>query len=176
MRTLHALMVRDGLTGLFNHSALTQFLEVKLADARRDGKPLSFAMIDVDHFKQVNDQHGHAVGDQVLVALSRTLRLRLRGSDLVGRYGGEEFAVILPGAEAAEAARLLETLRRGFSQVLFASAKQGFHCTFSTGIAAYPAFDGLEALAEAADMALYRAKRDGRNRIEVAAAPPDSDP
>ncbi|UHD14813.1 diguanylate cyclase [Thiocapsa bogorovii] len=170
MRILHSLMVRDGLTGLFNHNAIMQFLGVAVANARRAEKPLCFAMIDVDHFKAVNDTYGHPTGDQVLIALSRTLRLRLREDDLVGRYGGEEFAVVLNGVGAEQAKRILDALRTSFWNVTFFSDGQEFRCTFSVGVSDFPTFDTPDAMTEAADRALYRAKNGGRNRVEIAAA------
>ncbi len=174
MRTLHSLMVRDGLTGLFNHNAIMQLLDLGLAGAKRDGQPLAFAMIDVDRFKTVNDTYGHPVGDQVLVALSRGLRLRLRETDVVGRYGGEEFAVVLPGVDAAQAREILDELRAGFATVLFYAGETTFNCTFSAGVAAFPDFPGADALVEAADLALYGAKRGGRDRVLI--ADPAADP
>jgi diguanylate cyclase (GGDEF)-like protein len=170
MRILHSLMVRDGLTGLFNHNTIMQFLEVAAANARRAGTPLCFAMIDVDHFKSVNDTYGHPTGDQVLMALSRTLRLRLRDDDLVGRYGGEEFAVVLNGVSVAQAKCILDALRISFAGVTFFSDGQEFRCTFSAGVSDLATFDSPDAMTEAADRALYRAKKGGRNRVEIAAA------
>lgn len=169
MRTLRSLMVRDSLTGLFNHNTILQLLEIAVAAALRGNTPLSFAMIDIDHFKQVNDSHGHNVGDQVLMALGRTLRLRMRDSDVVGRYGGEEFAVVMIGASAERAMQVLDALRQSFAAVTFAGeGGQQFHSTFSAGLAAFPDFTDPTTLQEAADRALYQAKRHGRNRIECA--------
>ncbi len=170
MRTLHSLMVRDSLTGLFNHNAIMQFLDIELAAARRRNSPLCFAMLDVDHFKKVNDTHGHPAGDQVLVALSRGLRLRMRDSDLVGRYGGEEFALVLSGLEAGPAKKILDALRENFAGVVFFAGRDQFSCTFSGGVAAFPEFPTATELVDAADQALYRAKHGGRNRVEIARA------
>jgi len=167
MRSLRSLMVRDSLTGLFNHTTTKQFLESAVHSAARHGEPLCFAMIDVDHFKSVNDTYGHPVGDQVLLALSRILRQRLRLSDVVGRYGGEEFAVLLHNLSAVEAARVLDDLREDFARVRFSSADGDFFCTFSCGIAAYPEFDNPTVLSQAADQALYQAKGRGRNLVVV---------
>lgn len=169
MRTLHSLMVRDSLTGLFNHTFLSQFLETALANAKRTDGRLCFVMIDVDHFKKVNDTYGHPAGDQVLVALSRLLQQRLRDSDMVGRYGGEEFALVMQNVSAAEALAVVDTIRRDFAKVGFRSGDTAFSCTFSSGIAAYPPVSGAEALTEAADRALYAAKHAGRNRVVTAA-------
>jgi len=168
MRTLRSLMVRDSLTGLLNHNTITHSLEICISLARRRDHPLCFAMIDVDRFKRVNDLYGHPAGDQVLVALSRGLRLSLRDSDLVGRYGGEEFAVVLAGVSIGQARKVIDDLRRNFASVLFAAGGEEFTCTFSAGVAAFPEFYTADALIEAADMALYRAKHAGRNRIEIA--------
>jgi diguanylate cyclase (GGDEF)-like protein len=165
MRTLRSLMARDSLTGLYNHTTTTQLLENGIATARRNKSSLSFVMIDIDRFKSVNDTHGHPAGDQVLLALARVLRKRLRNSDIIGRYGGEEFAIILPDIKIDQAARLINELRQDFSQVIFHSANGDFSCTFSAGIAAYPMHQRLELLREAADKALYEAKRSGRNRV-----------
>jgi diguanylate cyclase (GGDEF)-like protein len=168
MRILRSLMVRDGLTGLFNHNAIMQILGVAVANARRTGNPLCFAMIDVDHFKTVNDTYGHPTGDQVLMALSRTLRMCLRDDDVVGRYGGEEFAVILNSADIHQAQRILDALRTSFASVTFFADNHEFHCTFSVGVAAFPTFQRPDEMTEAADRALYRAKHGGRNRVELA--------
>lgn len=168
MRTLRSLMIRDSLTGLFNHNTILQLLEVAVANARRINASVSFAMIDVDRFKIVNDTYGHPVGDQVLMALGRTLRLRLRESDLVGRYGGEEFAVILAGLDASKAHTVIDTLRDAFAAVSFFADGVEFHCTFSAGVASFPEYANTALLAEAADRALYQAKHCGRNRVMIA--------
>lgn len=167
MRTLRSLMARDSLTGLFNHTTTTQLLDNAVASAKRNGSELCFAMIDIDHFKTVNDTRGHPVGDQVILALSRVLQQRLRHSDIVGRYGGEEFAVILQDIAPERAAALLDELRQDFSHVIFHSASGEFSCTFSAGIAACQAHRDMETLREMADKALYEAKRGGRNRVVV---------
>jgi diguanylate cyclase (GGDEF)-like protein len=127
-------------------------------------------MIDVDRFKRVNDAYGHPAGDQVLMALSRGLRLRLRECDVVGRYGGEEFAVVLPGVEVEDGKVILDQLRTSFAEVLFYAGDATFRCTFSAGIAAFPQIASADALIEAADVALYSAKGNGRNRVETASA------
>jgi diguanylate cyclase (GGDEF)-like protein len=174
MRALRSLMARDSLTGLFNHTTTTQLLENAIANAKRGSNVLCFAMIDIDHFKQVNDTRGHPVGDQVILALSRVLQQRLRNTDIVGRYGGEEFAVILQGISIEDATRLLDELRQDFSRVIFHSASGEFSCTFSAGIARYPMHKSMEALREMADKALYEAKHGGRNRIVMDEATQDN--
>lgn len=165
MRALRSLMARDSLTGLFNHTMTTQLLENALVQAQREGSPLCLVMLDMDHFKSINDTWGHLAGDQVLLALARVLQQRLRASDIVGRYGGEEFAVILRGQALPAAHALIDTLRQDFAQVVFHSNGRDFHCTFSAGIAAYPQHQRYEQLREAADRALYCAKKQGRNRV-----------
>lgn len=167
MRTLRSLMARDSLTGLFNHTTTTQLLEKALASAERDASPTCFVMLDIDHFKSVNDSYGHPMGDQVILALSRILQQRLRSSDIVGRYGGEEFAAILQKIDPQQALQLMDELRADFAKVSFHTPSGEFRCTFSAGIACYPAYTRLELLREAADKALYAAKRGGRNRVVI---------
>jgi diguanylate cyclase (GGDEF)-like protein len=168
MRGLRSLMVRDGLTGLFNHTFLSQYLSTALAAAQREAGRVSLAMIDIDHFKMINDTYGHPAGDQVLVALSRLLQQRLRHSDLVGRYGGEEFVVILGQTGAEDARAIIDSLREDFAKLSFRAGDKSFSCTFSGGVVGFPGIDA-DHLMEAADQALYAAKRAGRNRVLVAA-------
>ncbi len=165
MRTLRSLMARDSLTGLFNHTTTTQLLENAIAGAKRVNGTLCFVMIDIDHFKLVNDTYGHPVGDQVIMALSRVLQQRLRNSDVVGRYGGEEFAIILQDVPTERATQLVNELRQDFARITFHSSDSDFSCTFSAGIASYPTHRRLELLREAADKALYDAKHSGRNCV-----------
>lgn len=167
-RRLRAFMEHDSLTGLLKHSALKERLEVELARAARAGDPLAFAMIDLDHFKKVNDTHGHAAGDRVLRALARLLRERLRRTDIAGRYGGEEFALILPDTDGASAQRVLDEIRNNFALVEHGAGSGTFSVTLSAGVAAFPAIGDAQELAEAADRALYKSKHAGRNRITLA--------
>lgn len=167
-RQLQAMMARDSLTGALNHAMVQEHLATEVARARREGVPLSFAMIDVDRFKRVNDEHGHAAGDRVLRSLSRLLRQRLRRSDIVGRYGGEEFAVILPRTNPQEAALILDNLRKAFHAVGFRGGDDKlFHVTFSAGVAGLTDTGDLASLNLSADAALYFAKRAGRDRVHV---------
>lgn len=168
-RQLQAMMARDSLTGALNHAMVQEHLATEVARARRDASPLSFVMIDLDRFKRVNDDHGHAAGDRVLRSLARLLRQRLRRGDIVGRYGGEEFAVILPRTAPAEAASILDTLRQDFHGVGFRGAGNSlFHVSFSAGVAGLTETGDMASLNLAADAALYYAKRSGRDRVHLA--------
>ena len=165
-RKLRALMVQDGLTGLLNHSHTRERLAQEVERARRQKLPLSFAMLDLDHFKAVNDSFGHATGDRVLKSLAHLLKQRLRSSDTIGRYGGEEFAVILPNTDELTAARLMTDLCEGFARIHHYAGDKGFTVTFSCGIAAFPDCETAEALALLSDNALYAAKAAGRNQVK----------
>ncbi|WP_028534344.1 GGDEF domain-containing protein [Paludibacterium yongneupense] len=169
-RVLRSLMMRDSLTGLLNHTTLSQFLETSLAAAQRQGVPLCFMMLDVDRFKVVNDTYGHQAGDQVLMALARVLKQRLRNSDMIGRYGGEEFAAVLQGVGVSEAVRFVDAIREDFAALTFKAGDKRFSCSFSCGIAGFPDYETAEGLVYAADQALYAAKRGGRNRVIADAA------
>jgi len=166
-RSLSKLMYHDGLTGLLNHVTLKQRLEVELARSRRQGSPLSYVMLDLDHFKQVNDRFGHTAGDRVLKSLARLLQERLRLSDQIGRYGGEEFGVILPDTGPEKALQIIEDVHRRFAQLIFKSDDQDFTSTFSAGIACSSAFAEEKSILEAADETLYQAKERGRNLVLV---------
>lgn len=167
MRTLRALMARDSLTGLYNHTSTTEMLESALSHAIRQQETLAVVMLDLDHFKQVNDSHGHMAGDQVLVALSRVLKHRLRVTDVIGRYGGEEFALVLKNITQEAAFTLVDELREDFSKIVFSAGSETFKCTFSAGMSFHPGYRRAEELRMAADRALYQAKKRGRNQIVV---------
>ncbi|WP_114416602.1 GGDEF domain-containing response regulator [Marinospirillum perlucidum] len=167
MRSLRSLMVRDSLTGLYNHTTTTELIESALAQARRQQESLCMVMLDLDHFKQVNDTYGHVSGDQVLLALARILRHRLRSNDVVGRYGGEEFAILLKDVTPEKAVELVNQLREDFSRIRFGSGDKEFYCTFSAGISSFPAYNRAEELRIAADQALYKAKSQGRNQVKL---------
>lgn len=157
----------DGLTGLLNHTAAKEQLEHMLRRALPAGH-LTVAMLDIDRFKSINDNYGHPVGDQVIRSLAWLLRGRLRNTDLVGRYGGEEFIVALGGVDAGQAMTLLDRIREDFSRLPHAHGHEALYASFSCGIAALPAYTTGSSLIEAADEALLQAKRDGRNRLVVA--------
>ncbi|MFP4179478.1 MAG: diguanylate cyclase [Spirochaetaceae bacterium] len=171
-RNLRYFMERDSLTGLLNHSNLKEQLSREIMRAERSEMPVSFAMIDADHFKDVNDTHGHLTGDRVLKSLSRMLQDRLRRTDIIGRYGGEEFGIILINTDSEEAKRIMDEIRENFAGVRHHSEKKGFFVTFSCGIASYPAIESPEEINLAADEALYSAKEAGRNRVVIKKSPP----
>jgi diguanylate cyclase (GGDEF)-like protein len=168
MKIIRSQMVRDSMTGLFNHTATKEQLDTTIALAERKQEEVCFAMIDVDKFKSVNDTYGHPIGDRVLIALARLIRQRVRKADTVGRYGGEEFAVILPGCSISEATDLLNELRESFSAVTFQAKEETFSCTFSCGIAPLSLYGDATALNAGADEALYAAKHAGRNLVVAA--------
>jgi diguanylate cyclase (GGDEF)-like protein len=168
---LRSFIVRDSLTGLLNHTAIKDELNHEIIRSKRQETPMAFAMVDIDHFKQVNDIYGHSVGDRVIKSLSRLLKQRLRRTDMVGRYGGEEFAIILVNADRAVALQVLDTIRKDFSQLHYLADGKEFTVTFSCGIADISQFRNATQLARAADKALYKAKHAGRNQVVVADAP-----
>ncbi|MEN3295386.1 MAG: hypothetical protein V7642_4639 [Burkholderiales bacterium] len=170
-RNLRGLIMRDRLTNLYNHTAFKDQLRREMARARREKRPLAFAMLDLDFFKKVNDSYGHPAGDQVLRSIARLMRQRLRNGDVVGRYGGEEFGIILPGTAAAAAADVLNEIRIEFQNIHHRGRDTEFCATFTAGVAEFG--EGMEAidpisLIRIADGALYQGKRAGRNRVEVA--------
>jgi diguanylate cyclase (GGDEF)-like protein len=150
----------DALTGLANRRTFSRSLEREISRAARRREPLTLAMIDIDHFKQINDEHGHPVGDEVLRRAAAALRDECRGFDLPARYGGEEFAVILPDLSSRESLRVVDRLRKSISRI-----GMDFDVTASAGTATFPTHaTGPEALLRAADEALYGSKETGRNR------------
>ena len=167
-RGVRYFMERDSLTGLLNHTNLKEQLRRELLRSSRSGMPLSFAMIDVDHFKRVNDTWGHLIGDRVLKNLARLLQDRLRRTDIIGRYGGEEFGVIFLNTKAEDALPIMEELRENFGKVKHQAEGESFSVTFSCGIAGYPSIEDPEQIGVAADKALYEAKETGRNRSVLA--------
>jgi len=164
-RTLRLFMERDGLTGLLSHSRIMEQLEVAVRRADRVHGCVSVAMIDIDGFKEVNDRWGHLVGDQVLKALAYLLRQCMRLSDVLGRFGGDEYVVILPDTDGAAAVEKLEVIRRHFSVIEHDTGKGFFSATLSCGVAECAAGASSHAVIAAADDALYKAKRAGRNRV-----------
>jgi diguanylate cyclase (GGDEF)-like protein len=163
----------DAKTGLLNAVTWQREARVEISRASRTHAPLAVAMLDIDHFKAVNDTHGHLTGDAVLAALSATLRALLRDYDLIGRFGGEEFAILLPQTDAATAAQITERLRAKLAEITVttgngSSTQVPLRVTVSIGVATLAtARRDLDDLIAAADVALYRAKAQGRNRVCV---------
>ena len=155
---VEALARTDALTGLPNRRAWDEEVEREIARARRQGHPLTLAMVDLDYFKRFNDAHGHAAGDDMLAEVATSWRRVLRTNDVIARYGGEEFAVLLPGCQHDEAIRLLDRLREATPR----------DETCSVGVATLRPDDTAADLGRRADAALYEAKRTGRDRLAVA--------
>ena len=167
-RAMRYYMERDSLTGLRDHSSLMDRLSSELQRASRLQTNVSFAMLDLDYFKRTNDRYGHLVGDRVLKTLARLLQERLRKTDAVGRWGGEEFGVILLDTDVEQGARLMDEIRERFGELIHQVGRETFQLSFSCGIAAFPQYDGAVVLTEAADRALYAAKEQGRNKVVTA--------
>lgn len=164
--------LRDGLTGCFNRTHALEVIDTELRRARRSQSPVSLIIFDLDHFKDVNDRHGHLCGDTVLAAIGAKMRDVLRGSDLKCRYGGEEFLVLLPETPLDGAKRVAETLRRDFLEMPIPWKGDTVHITASFGVAvALPSEVDAETLISRADQALYRAKDQGRNCVRLATEP-----
>ena len=165
---LKGLAFRDGLTGLYNHRSFQEMLEKELSRARRYKRQLSLLMLDIDHFKKINDTFGHPLGDLVLKAISSKLESTSRKSNLVARYGGEEFAVIVPEADAGGAMAVAERYRQAIEQMTIQAGNQTIKVTVSVGVTTYtpeiPSKDKTQ-MVQAADNALYNSKSTGRNRI-----------
>jgi diguanylate cyclase (GGDEF)-like protein len=128
---------------------------------------MAVVMMDIDHFKQVNDTYGHPVGDQVIRSLSWLLKQRLRKQDILCRYGGEEFLIGLPHTDAEQAFTIMDRIRQDFSQIRHPFRDRHFLATVSAGISTYPLYQNGDSLIKAADEALYQAKREGRNRVHA---------
>jgi diguanylate cyclase (GGDEF)-like protein len=158
----------DELTGINNRRAFTDLSHQALEHTQRYHRPLALVMFDIDRFKAINDAHGHAAGDRVLQAVGATIVRAARSPDIPGRLGGEEFAVLLPETDGAEALTFAERLRRDLSAlaVAYNGATIRFSCSF--GVAARGEHETLDALLMRADAAMYRAKGEGRNRVSSA--------
>ncbi len=170
---MHELAMRDELTGLSNRRAFYEHAQSMLDHAVREVTPLSMLMIDIDHFKSVNDQYGHLIGDQVLKAVAHTIENQLRSYDCAGRWGGEEFIVALPTTKVSDAARIAERLRQAVSSLTFSHLQDqindSLRIEISVGVVGIMNCESisLDNLVIQADEMLYQSKREGRNRISV---------
>lgn len=166
------LALHDGLTGLLNRRALDEALERAVSQANRAGQPLALLMIDLDHFKKLNDTYGHTAGDVALQAAAAEIRQQVRGGDQAARYGGEEFAIILPDTDGPAAFRMAERLRKALADRDIRFGDERIRITGSCGVSATDlGYDTPEALLHSADEALYASKETGRNRTSLAGAP-----
>jgi diguanylate cyclase (GGDEF)-like protein len=175
-RNLQQLIITDPLTGLVNRRHLDAMLEHEIARSQRTGASFCVCLIDIDHFKSINDNLGHLAGDQALTMMAQWLTESLRRVDVISRYGGEEFVIILSDCGLNAGLRIAEQLRgrvEHASRVDPFAQHGGF--TISAGVAQYHQDMDLRQLLDFADAAMYRAKRSGRNRVEAASALPDSD-
>jgi diguanylate cyclase (GGDEF)-like protein len=167
---LRELAFRDGLTGLYNHRYFQELMDHELSRAKRYKKAFSLIMFDLDHFKKINDQYGHPVGDLVLKEVSQAVKALLRESDIASRYGGEEFTFVLAETELSGAAVVAERLRRAVERLEIVANGQRIKITVSVGVTSYDIALGNKEKSEilaAADKALYNSKGAGRNRISV---------
>ncbi|TXI82947.1 MAG: diguanylate cyclase, partial [Cupriavidus sp.] len=159
--------IRDPLSGLFNRRYMDETLDRELARALREGYPVSVVLCDIDYFKALNDNYGHQAGDEVIRAVARFFREQARASDILCRFGGEEFLLVLPGMSPENALERVDAWRRKFAEQRVIFGAYELSATLSFGISSYPAHgDTPELLIAAADQALYVAKRKGRNRVE----------
>lgn len=170
LRQLEQTRNRDSLTGLLKHGSIKLALQIHWEHVLRQPQIFSVVMLDIDHFKIVNDTHGHAVGDLVIAAVGTLLLRRFRSTDKLGRYGGEEFTLVLTDCSAENALRMVEDLREAFAAIKFTASGEQFSCTLSAGISDNQRFPNAapDELIDRADKALYQAKNSGRNRVCIA--------
>ena len=161
--------VTDGLTGAYSHAYLQEILALELASARQQESPLSVLMMNLDNFKSINDTQGHLFGDRVLKEITETVQANIRAEDVLGRYGGEEFLVVMPGADAEVSAKIAERIRQSIARVSIGeeNGNPGLRATVSIGIATYGGGGKPDPvrLVDQADRNLYAAKRSGKNRV-----------
>jgi diguanylate cyclase (GGDEF)-like protein len=169
---LKRLATQDSLTGLLTRRAFLDHFEREVSRSRRSGEPFALAIFDLDHFKRLNDGHGHPFGDEILQRTAQKLLGGVRAHDVLGRYGGEEFALLMPGLDKEAGLRAAERVREGVEALGRENSDVRLHLTISAGVAAFPQ-DGAdwETLLTAADVALYAAKVSGRNRVVPAQQP-----
>jgi diguanylate cyclase (GGDEF)-like protein len=166
-RQLAEVMTKDSLTGLLQHAHIKERLATELVRSARQQQQVSVVMLDIDHFKKVNDNYGHLTGDQVITSLANLLKQQLRKSDMIGRYGGEEFLLVLPDCPVEKALNIVDKMREAFAQLPFTFDGNHFKCTFSAGIASGLGVEFPDQVIEQADQALYQAKSAGRNQVKV---------
>ncbi len=160
--------MKDSLTGLYNHALLEELLKKEFLNAERTNDPVSYAMLDIDFFKTINDTYGHKAGDHVLRGIAAILNLTVRQNDIVGRYGGEEFGLVLPETSAEPAFQLCEWIRKAIEEHLFHLDKKEVKITVSIGVCIKsPEFKDYKEMIQKADKMLYEAKAKGRNRVEI---------
>ncbi|MFW6089682.1 MAG: diguanylate cyclase [Gemmatimonadota bacterium] len=174
MQAPHILSASDSLTGVLNRRAFEERWESELARARRYGRPISVAVLDIDYFKQFNDRYGHAAGDSALASVARALRGRVRTTDFVGRLGGEEFAVALPETNSVAALEVAESLRKAVAEktLTIPGSRVPASVTISLGVASWPDHgEEISRLLDRADDRMYEAKRHGRNGVKGPSSP-----
>lgn len=164
---LRVLMARDSFTGLLNHVHFMDMLAMELGQVKRYKTNTAYAIIDIDHFKNINDTYGHIAGDHVIKGLARMLQQRLRRSDIIGRCGGEEFGIIMPDCTQENACLIIESMRLQFGDLSFKVDQHDIRVTFSAGLTVLGKHETIDDLIKAADKALYQAKHQGRNRLVV---------
>ncbi len=169
---LIAQATHDSLTGLLNHEAILEVLDNETARALRNRSQLAVIMADIDHFKSINDEHGHLAGDSILREVAKSISTSLRGYDSVGRYGGEEFLIVAPGCGLPEASHLAERLRQRLKKASVEAAHVSVSITVSFGVADVSLCQSPSDLLRSADEALYAAKKNGRDRVQAYAETP----
>jgi diguanylate cyclase (GGDEF)-like protein len=161
-------ITKDSLTGLFVHKKINEYLADQLHLSKRYNTPLSYIIIDLDNFKNINETYGHLTGDSVIITLSNFLKTSVRVTDFVGRYGGEQFVIICPETTAKAALNIIERLRKHFAAINHYHDNQTFRVTFSAGIASFPKYQDIDIMMAEADKALYKSKDNGRNQSTIA--------
>lgn len=165
--TQNSFLYTDGLTGLVNHSAMHASLQRKIEQARENGGNVTFALVDIDKFKKINDTYGHPIGDIVIKSLARLLKQRVWSSDILGRFSGEEFGVVITSMDGITAARVFNEIRVDFAQVAHSWAGGEFTATFSVGLAGFPRYNDADAMESATEKAVRRIKDTGGNRVAL---------
>ncbi|HUE92214.1 diguanylate cyclase [Pseudomonas sp.] len=166
-RKLRQMAATDPLTGLFNRRHMIDSAERELARFERNRHPIGVLLLDIDHFKTINDSHGHDVGDKVLVEVANSINSQLRTQDLIARWGGEEFLAVLPDTDLEQARAIAERVRQALMQQSWCFDGKPVAVTISVGISEFEEGDELKSPIKRADKALYRCKDNGRNRVEV---------